>query len=215
MKKRISLVTGASRGFGHALALALSGRGDHVVALARTTGGLEELDEAITARGGTATLVPLDITDRDGVARLASSLTDRWGGLDLWVHAAIFAPPLSPASDLPAKDFARSFATNLSGTAHLIAALEGPLRARRGVAAFLEDPMAGQAFAGAYGAAKAAQIALARSWSAECVRLGPLVRFFTPDPMPTALRARFFPGEDRTRLADPPAEAARLLAALD
>ncbi|MCA3455035.1 MAG: oxidoreductase, partial [Rhodobacter sp.] len=102
---------------------------------------------------------------------------------------------------------------NLAATGLLIPMVEPLLRAaEKGTALFLDDPRGGQPFFGAYGATKAAQIALARSWQAETVRTGPRVLIETPAPMPTATRARFYPGEDRTRLADPRAEAARLVA---
>jgi NAD(P)-dependent dehydrogenase (short-subunit alcohol dehydrogenase family) len=102
---------------------------------------------------------------------------------------------------------------NVTGTKLLIA-MVAPLLGASGTAVFFDDPRAGEKFFGAYGATKAAQIGLARSWAAETVRTGPGVRILTPEPMPTATRARFFPGEDRTRLAAPGAEARRLLGLL-
>jgi len=211
----LALVTGASRGLGAALARALAGRGWQVLAVARTQGGLEELDDRIRAAGGTATLAPLDLTDEDAVAGLARAIRGRWGRLDLWAHAAIHAPPLSPVGHVDARDLARALALNVTATARLVALL-GPLLsgggdARPGRALFFDDPAAGKPFHGAYGATKAAQVALARSWQAEGARIGPAVSILTPRPMPTALRARFHPGEDRAPLADPDAEAARLL----
>lgn len=207
-----ALVTGASRGLGFALAAELGARGWHVLAVARTQGGLEELDDRIQRAGGTATLAPLDVTDDRAMAHLAQSIAQRWGRLGLWVHAAIHAPPLAPAGSLDARDFDRSVACNLRATAGLIPLLEPLLRAGQGTALFLDDPRAGEKFFGAYGATKAAQIALARSWQAECARIGPRILVATPRPSATATRARFFPGEDRTRLADIHDEARRLLA---
>jgi hypothetical protein len=215
MSEKIALVTGASRGLGAALAEALAGAGWHVIAVARTTGGLEELDDRIQAAGGAATLAPMDITNDDAMRHLCASVHGRWGRADLWAHCAIHAAPLTPAGHLDARDWDRSIATNLRATGILIPMVEPLLRAApEGTALFLDDPRAGQKFFGAYGATKAAQIALARSWQEETRRTGPRVRIETPAPMPTATRARFFPGEDRARLADPRAEAARLLAAL-
>ncbi len=217
--EKTALVTGASRGLGFALAVALGAAGWHVIAVARTVGGLEELDDRITAArgdttGGQATLAPMDITDDKAMAHLAQSVAGRWGGLGLWVHAAIHAAPLAPAGHADIKDFDKSVATNLRATAALIPLLEPLLRAGAGTALFLDDPRAGQKFFGAYGATKAAQIALARSWQAETVKIGPRVRIETPRPMATATRARFFPGEDRATLAGIHDEAARLLARL-
>ncbi|MDR5652988.1 SDR family NAD(P)-dependent oxidoreductase [Ruixingdingia sedimenti] len=212
---KVALITGASRGLGAALAEVLAGAGWHVVAVARTTGALEELDDRIKARGGAATLAPMDITQDDAMRHLCRAVHDRWGRVDLWAHTAIHAPPLSPAGHVDAKDWDKSLAVNLRATGMLIPMVEPLLRASpAGTALFLDDPRGGAAFFGAYGATKAGQIALARSWQAETARTGPRVVIETPAPMPTALRARFFPGEDRAPLADPRAEAARILAAL-
>ncbi|MFY8145276.1 MAG: SDR family NAD(P)-dependent oxidoreductase [Rhodobacter sp.] len=217
MPQKIALVTGASRGLGAAMAEELASRGWHVVAVARTVGALEELDDRIKANrqpgGGAVTLAPMDVTLDDAMRHLCLSVHDRWGHADLWVHSAVHAAPLAPAAHIDAKDWKTSIATNLAATGLLIPMVEPLLRAAdRGTALFLDDPRGGQTFFGAYGATKAAQIALARSWQAETVRTGPRVLIETPAPMPTATRARFFPGEDRTRLADPRAEAARLVA---
>ena len=217
MSQKIALITGASRGLGAAMAEELAARGWHVVAVARTAGALEELDDRIKANrqpgGGAVTLAPMDVTQDDAMRHLCLSVYDRWGRADLWVHSAVHAAPLSPAAHLDARDWEKSITINLAATGLLIPMVEPLLRAAEmGTALFLDDPRGGQPFFGAYGATKAAQIALARSWQAETVRTGPRVLIETPAPMPTATRARFFPGEDRTRLADPRAEAARLVA---
>ncbi len=205
----VALVTGASRGLGHALALALA-PGHHVVAVARTVGALEELDDAIRAKGGEATLAPMDVTVPEAMGQLAQSLAARWGGLSLWVHAAVHAGPLAPAGHLAPRDLDKSLATNVRATANLIAAM-GPLLGREGRAVFFDDPRGGERFFGHYGATKAAQVALARSWAAESERIGPRVLILQPRPMATATRARFHPGENRSALASPQDEAARLL----
>lgn len=218
MTQKIALVTGASRGFGAALAEQLCTRGWHVVAVARTVGGLEELDDRVKALGlpgaGGLTLAPMDITNDDAMRHLCRSIHDRWGGLQAWVHAAVHAAPMAPAGSLDAKDWDKSIATNIRATGSLIPMVEPLLRAGQGTALFLDDPRAGQKFFGAYGASKAAQIALAQSWAAETVKVGPRVVIATPAPMPTATRARFFPGEDRSALCDPRLEAARLVSLL-
>jgi len=191
-------------------------RGWHVIAVARTVGGLEELDDRVKALklpgAGTLTLAPMDITDEGAMRHLCRSIHDRWGGVHAWAHTAVHATPLAPAGSVDMKDLDKSVATNLRATSFLITMIEPLLRARQGTAMFFDDPLEGQKFAGAYGTTKAAQIALARSWAAEGVRIGPRVRIETPAPMPTAVRARFYPGEDRSRLADPRAEAQRLAA---
>lgn len=215
MTQKIALVTGASRGLGFALAEQLAYRGWHVVAVARTVGGLEALDDRIKAAGlpgaGGLTLAPMDVTNDDAMRHLCRSLHDRWGGIGLWAHTAVHATALSPAPSVDTKDLEKSVAVNLRATAFLIGMVEPLLRAGQGTALFFDDPLPGQAFSAAYGATKAGQIALARAWQAETPRTGPRVVIGTPAPMPTAVRARFHPGEDRAGLADPAAEAARLL----
>ncbi|WP_347137904.1 SDR family NAD(P)-dependent oxidoreductase [Paracoccus sp. SSK6] len=211
---KIALVTGASRGLGAALAEDLAGRGYHVLAVARTVGGLEELDDRIRRAGGSATLAPMDVTEAPAMQQLAEAALKRWGGLDLWAHCAIHAAPLAPAPHVDGKDWAKSVLVNMDVTRGLIALLEPLLRARGGTALFFDDPRAGQKFFGAYGATKTGQIALARSWQAESVSVGPRVVIAEPAPMPTAVRARFFPGEDRAALTPCKDEAARILDAL-
>ena len=215
MSQRLALVTGASRGLGAAIAEQLAFQGWHVVAVARTVGGLEELDDRVKAAGlpgaGDLTLAPMDVTNDDAMRHLCRSIYDRWGALQLWVHTAVHVAPLAPMGSLDQKDWDKSIATNTRATGMLIPMVEPLLRAGQGTALFLDDPRAGQKFFGAYGATKAAQIALARSWQAETAKIGPRVLIETPAPMPTATRARFFPGEDRSALADVRQEAARLV----
>ncbi|WP_103173476.1 SDR family oxidoreductase [Paracoccus sp. SY] len=212
--QKIALVTGASRGLGAALAEDLAGRGYHVLAVARTVGALEELDDRIRRAGGSATLAPMDVAEAPAMQQLAEAVLGRWGGLDLWAHAAVHAAPLAPAPHVDGKDWAKSVLVNMDVTRGLIALLEPLLRARQGTALFFDDPRAGQKFFGAYGATKAGQIALARSWQAEAASVGPRVVIAEPAPMPTAVRARFFPGEDRGALTPCRDEAARILDAL-
>lgn len=214
---QIALVTGASRGLGYAVARALGARGTQVIALARTVGGLEDLADAIEAAGGPApTLVPLSLTDLAGLQRLRLAIHERWGRVDLAIHCAAHAAPLAPAPHIADKDFDTSVEVNLRGTERLLVALQPLLAAApSGRFVYVADTRAGQPFYGSYGATKAAAEALVRSWGAETVRIGPKVSIFTPEPMPTALRGRFFPGEDGTALAAPAAEAERLLATLE
>lgn len=211
-QSKIALVTGASRGLGAALAEALAPE-YHIVAVARTTGGLEDLDDRIKAKGGAATLAPMDIADPNAMATLCRGIHDRWGKLDLWLHTAIHTAPLTPANFIDPKDWQKSVDVNATATSVLIPYV-APLLAEAGQAVFFDDPRAGEKFFATYGATKAAQIAMARSWAAETVRTGPKVHVLQPRPMATALRARFFPGEDRSKLASPSDEAARLLSML-
>ena len=207
---RTALITGASRGLGAAVAEALA-PAYHVIAVAKTVGGLEELDDRIKAKGGEATLAPMDVTVDSAMQQLCRGIYDRWGKVDLWVHCAIHAAPLSPASHVQAKDFAKSLDVNVTATQRLIAYV-APLLGTEGRAVFFDDPKGGQPFFGSYGATKAAQIALARSWQAESRRTGPAVEILTPEAMPTATRARFHPGENRDALTSPAEVAAGLLA---
>jgi NAD(P)-dependent dehydrogenase (short-subunit alcohol dehydrogenase family) len=214
--QNIALVTGASRGFGFAVARALGAAGVQVVAMARTVGGLEELADAVVADGGpNPTLVPLSLTDDGGMQRLCLAVHERWGRLDLVVHAAAHAAPLAPADHIAAKDFLQSVEVNVHGTQRLIVMVAPLLKAAAaGRFVFAADNRAGQHFFGSYGATKAAAEALVRSWAAETEKIGPKVMLFHPNPMPTALRARFFPGEDRAKLAPCEEEAARLVSTL-
>lgn len=210
---KTALVTGASRGLGAALAEALGASGYHVIAVARTTGALEELDDRIRKAGGeAATLAPMDVNEAPAMMQLAGAIAERWGGLDLWVHTAIHAAPLAPTGHVDSKDWAKSLATNATATQNLIGLLEPLLHARKGTAIIPDDPRAGQRFFGSYGASKAAQMALVESWKAESERLGPRVLTPQPEPMPTATRARFFPGEDRAKLSPCAAEAEKIIA---
>lgn len=152
----------------------------------------------------------MDITVPDAMATLCRGIHDRWGQLDLWLHTAIHAAPLSPANFVAAKDWQKSMAINATATSVLIPYV-APLLGQTGQAVFFEDPRAGEKFFGAYGATKAAQMSLANSWQIETAKTGPKVQVLTPQPMATAVRARFFPGEDRDALATPQQEATRLL----
>lgn len=213
MTDKIALITGASRGLGAGLAEALCGT-HHIVAVGRTTGALEELDDRIKAKGGQATLAPMDITNTDAMAQLCRSIYDRWGTVDVWAHTAIHAAPLSPADHMDLKGWEKSVNINLTAAGRLIGFIS-PLLTPESHALFFEDDHSGEKFFGAYGTTKAAQIALARSWAAETVKTGPKVQILKPAPLATALRARFFPGEDRAPLTAPAAEAARLVTAIN
>ncbi|WP_408636365.1 SDR family NAD(P)-dependent oxidoreductase [Paracoccus onchidii] len=214
MTQKLALVTGASRGLGAAMAEGLAAQGYHVLAVARTVGALEELDDRIRSAGGSATLAPMDIGEAAAMQQLAQAIQGRWGGLDVWAHCAVHAAPLSPAPHIDGKDWSKSMLINVEAVRGMIALLEPALRARSGIAVFFDDKRAGEKFFGAYGATKAAQIALARSWQAENRNIAPRVIIADPAPMPTAVRARFFPGEDRDKLGNCHDEAAKIIAAM-
>ena len=215
MSETIALVTGASRGLGAAVAEQLSKPGTHIVSLARTAGALEELDDRIDAKGGGSSLAVVDISEAEPLRGLCASIFKRWGRIDLLVHAAIHAPPLSPAAQSDRSDLQRAVKTNVLATAELIACCEPLLKQKKdSIAVFFDDPRGGEKFFAGYGSTKAAQVALARSWQAETRNTGPRVRIFRPNPMRTSVRRRFFPGECGTGLADPSAEAKRLICEL-
>jgi NAD(P)-dependent dehydrogenase (short-subunit alcohol dehydrogenase family) len=144
MTKKLALVTGASRGLGAAMAETLATRGWDVVAVARTVGGLEELDDGVKSLklpgAGALTLAPMDITDDDAMRHLCLSIHNRWAGVQLWVHAAIHAAPLAPAGSLDIKDWDKSIAANTRATGVLIPMVEPLLRAGEGAAMFFDDP---------------------------------------------------------------------------
>lgn len=211
---KLAMVTGASRGLGAACAEFLAQNGYHIVAIARTTGALEELDDRIQAAGGTATLAPVDISNEDAMRQICRSVFDRWGKVDLLVHAAIHAPPLSPVGHIDEKDLDKSLAGNVRATSRLIANVEPLLKAAGGQAVFFNDQVKSKRFHATYGLTKAAQMRLARSWQDEAEATGVTVHVLEPAPMPTATRARFYPGEDRDTLTPCGAEAKRLLSPL-
>ena len=212
MSDKIAMITGASRGLGAALAEALA-PDYHIIAIAKTSGALEELDDRIQAKGGSATLVPIDLTNRDAVAGICKAIHDRWGKIDLLAHAAIHGAPLSPVPHSAEKDLKKSIDINVSATATMIT-MTAPLLGDHGTAVFFDDPRAGQPFFGHYGATKAAQIALARSWAAESTRIGPRVIVHTPAQMPSGTRARFYPGQAAHELSTAKDEAAKIVALL-
>ncbi|MEL6170646.1 MAG: SDR family oxidoreductase [Pseudomonadota bacterium] len=207
--EKLALVTGASRGLGAALALELS-ETHHVVAVARTTGALEELDDRIKAKGGAATLAPMDIANEAAMAQLCRSIYDRWGTVDLWAHTAIHAAPIGPAAQMEVKDFIKAMDINVTALARLITFV-APLLREDSQAVFFDDDYNGEKFFANYGTCKAAQMALVRSWQAESEKIGPRVHILSPGPMGTHTRARFYPGEDRKTLPHPIFEAKKLL----
>ncbi|HEY4205006.1 MAG TPA: SDR family NAD(P)-dependent oxidoreductase [Xanthobacteraceae bacterium] len=206
LASRIALVTGASRGIGHATALALAKAGAHVIAVARTQGGLEELDDAITAAGGSATLVPLNMTDSDGIARLGAALHERHGKLDILVGNAGIAGPSSPLGHVDLKPWTDVIAVNVTANFQLIRCMEPLLRqSDAGRAVFITSGVASEASAylGPYAASKAALDTLVRVWAAETAITPIRVNLFSPGPIRTRMRAQVFPGEDPMTLDTP------------
>jgi len=211
---RIALVTGASRGIGHAAALALAKAGAHVVAVARTVGGLEELDDAIKAAGGAATLVPLDLKDHDGIDRLALALHERFRKLDILVGNAGILGPLSPLGHVEAKAWDEVMAVNVTANWRLICAMDPLLKfSDAGRVVFLTSGVASMALAywGPYAVSKSALEALARTYAAETATTNVRVNVLTPGAVRTGMRAQAMPGEDPMTLETPDKVAEKIV----
>lgn len=210
LHNKIALVTGASRGIGRAAALELAKAGAHVIAVARTTGGLEELDDEIRKAGGEpATLVPLNLRDFDALDRLGRSIFDRWGRLDAFLGNAGFLGVLTPLAHLDPKIFQELVETNVTANWRLIRSLDPLLRlSEAGRVLFVSSGAARKhtPFWGGYGMAKAALEFLALTYAAECAATTKVrVNLLNPGPMRTQMRKRAMPGEDPATL--PPPEA--------
>jgi len=196
---RLALVTGASRGIGREIALQMAALGAHVIAVARTPGGLEELDDEITAGGGQATLVPLDLTDGEGVDRLGGAIHERWGKLDILVANAAILGPISPIGHIKAKDFEAVMAINITATWRLMRTSDRLLQESDAGRAIIMSSAAAQAckpFWGPYSASKAAVEALARTWAGEAQNTPLRVNSVDPGRTRTRMRAQAMPGEN-------------------
>ena len=211
---RIALVTGASRGIGYATALSLARGGAHVVALARTIGGLEELDDAVRAGGGSATLTPLDIRDYPALYRLAAALNERYGRLDVLVGNAAIAGVPSPLDHIEPKAWDESLAINVTANWHLIRAMNPLLRlSDTGRAVFITSGVAtsARAYWAPYSVSKAALDVLVRTYAEETSSTNVRVNLFNPGPTRTRMRALAMPGEDPATLPAPDEVAAKIV----
>jgi NAD(P)-dependent dehydrogenase (short-subunit alcohol dehydrogenase family) len=211
---RIALVTGASRGIGMATALKLAEAGAHVIAVARTVGGLEELDDAIRAAGGAATLVPLDLKDSPAIDRLGTALNERYRRLDVLVANAAILGVLSPLGHVEPKAWDEAIAVNVTANWRLIRAMDPLLQASdAGRAVLVTSGITShpRAYWGAYAASKAALEMMTRVYAAETETTRVRVNLFNPGPTRTRLRAQALPGEDQTTLEPPDKPAARIV----
>ncbi|WDZ77707.1 SDR family NAD(P)-dependent oxidoreductase [Ensifer adhaerens] len=214
LKGRVAVVTGASRGIGYFTALELAKAGAHVVACARTVGGLEELDDAIKAAGGSATLVPFDLADMAAIDKLGGAINERWGKLDIMVANAGVLGTISPIGHVEAKVFDKVMTINVNATWRLIRSLEPLLiKSDAGRALILSSSAAHKCkpFWGPYSASKAAVEALARTWAGETQRLPLRILCVDPGATRTAMRAQAMPGEDPETVPHPSEVAAKLL----
>jgi NAD(P)-dependent dehydrogenase (short-subunit alcohol dehydrogenase family) len=206
---QVALVTGASRGIGAAIAQALAARGAHVVITARTPGGLEELEDRIHEAGGSATIAPLDLTDGDSIARLATAMAERWQHLDMLVLNAAMLGTLTPVGAIDGKEFNKLLTLNLVAQQALIANFDPLLRRAPGgrllalSSSVARDP---RAYWGAYAASKAALEVLVTSYGAEMRNISNVrTAILDPGGTRTQMRARAYPGEDPQSIKDPAA----------
>src|SRR3984885_13858243 len=210
----IALVTGASRGIGRATALLLAQAGAHVVAVARTVGALEELDDAAKAAGSSATLVPLNMRDYPGICRLATALNERYQRLDILIGNAAVVGQRSPLDHVDPQNWDEAMAVNVTANWHLIRAMDPLLsRAKAGRAVFITSGAAthARAYAGPYSVSKAALNALARTYAEETSSTPLRVNLFNPGPTRTRMRAFVMPGEDPMTLPTPEQVAEKIV----
>jgi NAD(P)-dependent dehydrogenase (short-subunit alcohol dehydrogenase family) len=212
----IALVTGASRGIGAATALSLAAAGAHVVALARTIGGLEELDDKIRAIGGSATLVPLDLMDFSGIDRLGGALHERYRRLDILIGNAGILGPLSPLGHVDPKAWDEVMTVNVNANFRLIRSMDPLLRlSPAGRVVFITSGVAAaaRAYWGPYAVSKAALEVLARTYASETSTTAVRVNLVNPGPIRTRMRVQAMPGEDPATL-DPPDRVAEKIVEL-
>ncbi len=212
LENRIALVTGASRGFGRAMAIELAKEGAHIVALARTAGALEELDDEVRSMGAPITILKLDLRAADKIDQIGPALYQRWQKLDIFVGAAGILGPLSPLPHVTADAWDVVIDINLTANWRLVRTLDPLLKASD--AARVLFTTAGEAnglspYWGPYAIAKAGLEALAKTYAEETINSNIRVNLLDPGPMRTGLRSKAFPGEDRTKLNDPRDVAAR------
>jgi NAD(P)-dependent dehydrogenase (short-subunit alcohol dehydrogenase family) len=203
---RIAVVTGASRGLGRSIALALAKEGAHIIATARTQGGLEELDDDIRKLGGTATLAPADIKDFAAIDRLGAGIFERWKKLDILVGNAGLLGKLTPLPHLDPKLYDEVLAVNVTANYRLIRSLDPLLKASdAGRAVFVTSGLAQKRWAywGAYAMTKAALEAMVSVYAKECADSSMRVNCFSPGATRTGMRAKAMPGEDPMTLPAP------------
>lgn len=206
LQDRVAVITGASRGIGRAVALGMAAEGAHVILVARTVGGLEEVDDEIRKVGGKATLVPLDLTDFAAIDRLGATIFERWGKLDILVGNAGLLGTLTPMSHMDPKDWDKTLAVNVTANYRLIRSFEPLLRrSDAGRAIFVTSGAAHKCkpFWGAYSITKAALDAMMKTWAAEIEKTPIRVNSISPGPTRTAMRKKAMPGEDPTTLTKP------------
>ena len=211
-KEHIALITGASRGLGSAISQELALQSFHTILAARTTGSLEAIYDRIISAGGTASVLPLDITDEEAIKKSCIVIYERWGKLDLWVHTAINAPALSPVEHIDSREFKKTLEVNVISTSRLINNLSPLLKkSKKSKAIFFDDPTSRKKYHTSYGISKISQIHLINKWKQENSKNNPNIFIETPAPMETTTRQKFYPGEDKMKLTKPLKQAKEIV----
>lgn len=201
IEKNVALVTGASRGLGYQVAKLLAKKEYHIIGLARTIGALESLSDEIKEQKGTSTMAPVCLEKDDQLNSITTMIFDRWKKIDVMVHCASVPAPMSPVVGLSLTDFDKSVAINARSTIKIIQNFDPLIRASKlKTVVFLDDNHSGK-FMSSYAASKSAAREIIKNYKEESQRVGAKVVIFHPKPMPTSLRARFHPGEDRKKLS--------------
>lgn len=206
LEGRLAVITGASRGLGYQAALGYAKAGAHVIALARTIGGLEELDDEINAAGGSATLVPVDITDFSALDRLGATINERWGKLDILLGNAGTLGIVTPLPQMKPSVFDDIFAVNVTANFRLIRSLDPLLqRSDAGRAIFISSGAvrSARAFVGPYAASKAALEVMVKAYAKENAQTALNINLVDPGTMRTKMRAQYAPGEDPETVTQP------------
>ena len=206
LEGKIALVTGASRGIGYATAKAFAAEGAHVIAVARTVGGLEELDDDIQKAGGSATLVPLDLKDGDGIDRMGKSIYDRWGKLDILLGNAGVLGGITPLGHISPKEFDEVMTVNVTANWRLLRSMDPLLNQSTAGRVLMVSSGAARSrrpFWGAYSISKAALETMAVTYAREMAHTKIKTLIINPGPLRTAMRAKAIPGEDPATLKTP------------
>ena len=215
---QLALVTGASRGIGAATARALARAGAHVVLTGRDTKALEAVEDAIHAEGGSATIAPVDLTEPDGVARLASAIGQRWQALDIMVINAAIFPELTAVTQIDGHAFNKALTTNVLATQTLLANFDSMLKKSadaRVIGMTSSVATAPRAYWGAYAASKAGFEVLLDCYAQEVRNISKIrVALLNPGATRTAMRASAYPGEDPASVKPPEVVADRVIALL-
>tara|TARA_B100001057_G_C22755622_1_gene913635 strand:+ start:547 stop:1215 length:669 start_codon:yes stop_codon:yes gene_type:complete len=210
-KKKVALITGASRGFGYEICKSLSNKNFHIIAIARTVGGLEDLYDEINSNGGEITLIPLDLKEDVNIKNLTLQIYDKFKQLDILIHSAAMSSPFTLTNSIETKEFQKYFNVNTLITLSLIRNFDLFLKnTKNSKFIYIDDKFNGK-FNAIYSASKSASREIVNSYAKENKRLGPKVIIHNPLPMPTNLRKKFFPGESSENLSSCKIEAEKLI----